>query len=87
MKKTWLASAIPALLFTYAFTNSINVSVNYEAVVDEKYSEILYSQSALQVEYNFSSKVVGYVGYQVDLGNDINVAENNVWMIGGRIYL
>ncbi|WP_022943203.1 porin [Psychromonas hadalis] len=74
-------------IVAYAFANSINVSLNYESSTDEKKSETLYSQSALQVEYNFLPNVVGYVGYQVDLGNDINVAEDNIWMIGGRIYL
>jgi predicted porin len=78
-------------IVAYAFENSINVSLNYEAVdakrFDNSSSKTLYSQSAVQVEYNFSSNVVGYVGYQVDLGNDINVPEDNVWMIGGRIYL
>lgn len=79
-------------IVAYAFENSINVSLNYEAVdaklLEKSSSKTVYSQSALQVEYNFLSNVVGYVGYQVDLGSDLaGHKDDNVWMIGGRIYL
>ena len=77
-------------LVAYAFENSVNVSLNYEnsegKLVSGGTDRTLRSQSALQVEYNFLSNVVGYVGYQVDLGDDVS-KDDNVWMIGGRIYL
>lgn len=77
-------------LVAYAFANSVNVSLNYEnsegKIASGASSETLRSQAALQVEYNFLSNVVGYVGYQVDLGDDIT-KDDNIWMIGGRVYL
>ena len=77
------------LLVAYALANSLNVSLNYEAVKDEGGNEgTLMSQSALQVEYNFLPDIVGYVGYQVDLGSDAaNHKDDNVWMFGARVYL
>lgn len=74
-------------IIAYAFANSLNVSLNYENLEDDTQSETIYSQSALQVEYNFRPNVVGYAAYQVDLGNDKTSVEDNVWMLGARIYL
>ena len=77
------------ILVAYALANSLNFSLNYEAVEDEGGNEgTLLSQSAVQVEYNFLPNTVGYVGYQMDLGSDaVNHKDDNVWMIGARIYL
>ncbi|TEW53362.1 porin [Psychromonas sp. RZ22] len=76
-------------LVAYAFDNSLNISLNYEMAKDEAGSDgKLASQSAIQAEYNFAPQVIGYVGYQVDLGSDLAAhKDNNVWMFGGRILL
>jgi predicted porin len=77
----------------YALANSLNLSINYEAVVDESTGsnngDTIYSQSALQVEYNFLPNVVGYAGYEIDLGGDgqYDTKKDNTWMFGGRVYL
>ncbi|MDO6707595.1 porin [Photobacterium sp. 1_MG-2023] len=78
--------AIEALL-AYALPNSLNLSVNYESVEDDKNNNTIFSQSALQAEYNFTSSFVGFAGYQFDLGNDINVPEDDKWIFGMRYYL
>jgi len=87
---TYAESQDSEFLVAYAFENSVNVSINYEnsegKLTNGGHDLTLRSQSALQVEYNFLSNVVGYVGYQVDLGDDIT-KDDNVWMIGARIYL
>ncbi|MDD9180347.1 MULTISPECIES: porin [Aliivibrio] len=74
-------------LFAYALDNSLNLSVNYESVVDNDASKTVYSTSAIQAEYNFTKKFVGFTGYQFDLGNDYNNKEDNKWMLGARYYL
>jgi predicted porin len=74
----------------YALDNSLNFMVNYEAVIDDKRNDTVYSQTAIQVEYTFLPNVMGYVGYEIDLGGDgvyDNEDENNIWTIGTRIYL
>ena len=58
-----------------------------EAVVDDKASKTQYSQSALQAEYTFTPKFMGFAGYQFDLGNDIGVKEEDKWTIGARYFL
>lgn len=79
------------VLVAYALANSLNFSLNYEASVNESAGsvngETLYSHSAAQVEYNFASNFVGYAGYQIDLGNDVTQAENDMWKLGVRFYL
>ena len=80
-------------IVAYALANSLNLSINYEAVVDEasgvNNGDTIYSQSAFQVEYNFLPNVVGYAGYQIDLGGDgaYDTKKDNTWMFGGRVYL
>jgi len=80
------SSAYEALL-AYSFDNSVNLSVNYESVIDNDDSKTVYSTSALQAEYNFTKKFVGFTGYQFDLGNDYNSDKDNKWMLGARYYL
>ena len=55
------------LLASYALSNSLNLSVNYEVIEDDKKSETVFSTTALQAEYNFTSQFVGFAGYQFDL--------------------
>ncbi|NAW57694.1 MULTISPECIES: porin [unclassified Vibrio] len=74
-------------LLAYAFANSLNISINYEGVEDDKNNDTIYSQMALQAEYNFTPSFVGFAGYQFDLGNDIDVAEDDMWLLGVRYYL
>ncbi|WP_367989424.1 porin [Vibrio sp. NTOU-M3] len=73
-------------LLAYAM-NGVNLSVNYEAVEDDKANQTLYSQSALQAEYNFTPNLTGFAAYQFDLGNDVNVAEEDYWTLGVRYFL
>ncbi len=77
------------LLASYAFSNSINVSVNYEAVEDDKESATVYSTSALQAEYNFTSNFVGFAGYEFDLQGSGTYKDkaDDKWLIGARYYL
>ncbi|GLS91695.1 outer membrane protein N [Psychromonas marina] len=74
-------------LVAYAFENSVNVSLNFEEVTNDTTNQTELSQTAVQVEYNFAPSVVGYAGYQFDLGTDISTKKDNVWMIGARVYL
>lgn len=77
------------LLASYALSNSLNLSVNYEAVEDDKNSETVYSTSALQAEYNFTSQFVGFAGYQFDLqGSGVYKEKaDDQWLMGARYYL
>ncbi|MEZ8203791.1 MULTISPECIES: porin [Vibrio] len=77
------------LLASYALSNSLNLSVNYEAVEDDKNSETVYSTSALQAEYNFTSQFVGFAGYQFDLqGSGVYKEKaDDQWLLGARYYL
>jgi predicted porin len=76
-------------LASYALANSLNLSVNYEAVEDDKNSETVYSTSALQAEYNFTSQFVGFAGYQFDLqGSGVYKEKaDDQWLLGARYYL
>jgi predicted porin len=74
-------------IVAYALSNSLNLSVNYEALNDTKASETVYSHSAIQAEYNFTPKFVGFAGYQFDLGSDVYSKENDMWNMGVRYYL
>ncbi|WP_028863556.1 porin [Psychromonas aquimarina] len=75
-------------LAAYALANSLNFSVNFEEVENDKLNKTVSSTSALQVEYNFLSNVVGYAGYQFDLGGDgiYDTKKDDMWMFGGRVY-
>lgn len=77
------------LLASYALSNSLNLSVNYEAVEDDKNSETVYSTSALQAEYNFTSQFVGFAGYQFDLQGSGSYKDkaDDQWLLGARYYL
>lgn len=77
------------LLASYALSNSLNLSVNYEAVEDDKNSETVYSTTALQAEYNFTSQFVGFAGYQFDLqGSGLYKKDaDDQWLMGARYYL
>ncbi len=75
-------STVSEFLVAYAFANSLNVSVNYENVEDTKENNTERSESAIQAEYNFTNKFVGFTGYQFDLEGD-----DNKWMLGARYYL
>ncbi len=79
-------SDVTEAIVAYALENSLNFSVNYEALEVDPYK--VSSELAFQVEYHFISNVVGYAGYQVDLGSDdTSYIEDDQWMFGGRIYL
>lgn len=83
-------SSATEFIIAYSFANSLNVSLNYETVEDTLRDETIFSQSALQAEYNFSEKFVGFVAYQVDLGSDVadyEDNENDQFNIGIRYYL
>jgi predicted porin len=66
--------------------NDWTFSVNYESVEDDKASDTLFSQSALQAEYAVTPAFVTFAAYQFDLGNDIDVEENDYWTLGARYY-
>ncbi|MFH4820037.1 porin [Vibrio alginolyticus] len=66
--------------------NDWTFSVNYEAVEDDKANDTLFSQSALQAEYAVTPAFVTFAAYQFDLGNDIDVKENDYWTLGARYY-
>ncbi|MDE1335237.1 porin [Vibrio aestuarianus] len=76
-------------LASYALANSLNLSINYEAVEDDKMSETVYSTTALQAEYNFTSHLVGFAGYQFDLqgSGDYKQKADDQWLLGARYYL
>ncbi|ANQ18771.1 porin [Vibrio natriegens] len=65
--------------------NDWTFSVNYESV-DEDDLDTLYSQMALQAEYAVTPAFYTFAGYQIDLGNDINEEENDLWILGARYY-
>lgn len=78
------------VLAAYALPNSLNIIVNYEATEDKSAGGVgtLSSQAALQFEYNIQKDLVGYAGYQVDLGSDLaGYKEDNQWMLGARFFL
>ncbi|MBR9787522.1 MAG: porin [Vibrionaceae bacterium] len=66
--------------------NDWTFSVNYESVDDEDANDTLYSQMALQAEYAVTPSFYTFAGYQIDLGNDIDVEENDNWTVGARYY-
>ena len=75
------------ILLAYSLGNGVNLSVNYEAEIDSKNELTQFSQSALQAEYNFSPNLVGFAGYQFDLGNDLDLDEEDFWTFGARYFL
>ncbi|MEZ8284153.1 porin [Vibrio splendidus] len=77
------------LLAAYALSNSLNLSVNYEAVEDDKLSDTVFATTALQAEYNFTSQFVGFAGYQFDLQGSGMYKDkaDDQWLLGARYYL
>lgn len=79
-------------LVSYAFENSLNLIMNYEKVEGKETKSLSDKDTAredlaLQAEYNFTPKFIGYTAYQFDL-NDKNKREtDNKWLIGARYYL
>jgi predicted porin len=66
--------------------NDWTLSVNYEAVEDDKDNKTLYSHSALQAEYAVTSSFYTFAAYQFDLGGDYGSEENDYWTLGARYY-
>lgn len=79
------------LLAAYALDNSLNFIINYEMVegraIKGDSKETAREELALQTEYNFTPKFVGYAGYQFDLNDDNGRNTDDKWTIGGRYYL
>ncbi|MEZ9701385.1 porin [Vibrio sp. 10N.261.46.E12] len=79
------------LLAAYALDNSLNFIINYEMVEgreDKGDAKVTTREElALQTEYNFTPKFVGYAGYQFDLNDDNGRKTDDKWTIGGRYYL
>jgi predicted porin len=73
---------ITEFVVAYAFSNSLNLSVNYENLENDTTGTTELTESAIQAEYNFTPKFVGFSGYQFDLEGD-----DNKWAIGARYYL
>ncbi|HHX8435194.1 TPA: porin [Vibrio diabolicus] len=78
-------------IIAYALANSLNLSVNYEMVEGKEFknskTETAREEMALQAEYNFTPKFVGYAGYQFDLNDDHGRETDDKWAIGARYYL
>ncbi|MGR4988057.1 porin [Vibrio sp. WZ-1] len=78
-------------LIAYALPSSLNLSLNYEMVEGEATkgakTETTREEMAVQAEYNFTSKFVGFAGYQFDLNNENNRKTDDKWAIGARYYL
>lgn len=78
-------------LIAYAFPSSLNLSINYEMVDGKEYKRLAEKtyreEMAVQAEYNFTSKFVGYAGYQFDLNNDKDHTQDDKWALGARYYL
>ncbi|AXY02797.1 porin [Vibrio alfacsensis] len=78
-------------LIAYALPSSLNLSLNYEKVEGKEYkrfAEKTYREEmAVQAEYNFTSKFVGYAGYQFDLNDSNNRDTDSKWALGARYYL
>ncbi|GAM73867.1 outer membrane protein N [Vibrio ishigakensis] len=71
----------------FALENSLNISLNYESHENDDASRTVFSQMALQVEYNFTPAFIGYAGYQLDLGNDYLDNDDDKYALGVRYYL
>ncbi|NOH30249.1 porin [Vibrio mediterranei] len=84
-------------ILAYGLSNSLNLSVNYESV---KYDgdkalasgyqgETIYATTAIQAEYDVTSRMRAYGGYQFDLQGTGAFKEDrdNMWMAGVRFFL
>ncbi|SEF54694.1 porin [Vibrio hangzhouensis] len=76
-------------IVAYGLTNSLNLSVNYEAVTDEKKSDTVYATSAIQAEYDIHPRVRAFVAYQFDLQGtgDYKADKDNQYAAGVRFFL
>ena len=78
-------------LLAYALPSSLNLSINYEMVEGKVRSgaktETAREEMAVQAEYNFTSKFVGYAGYQFDLNDAEGRETDDKWALGARYYL
>ena len=78
-------------LLAYALPSSLNLSINYEMVEGKVNSgdktKTAREEMAVQAEYNFTSKFVGYAGYQFDLNNEEGHTQDDKWALGARYYL
>ncbi|EOV3402522.1 porin [Vibrio parahaemolyticus] len=78
-------------LIAYALPNSLNLSINYEMVEGKELkgakTETAREEMALQAEYNFTPKFVGYAGYQFDLNDANDRKTDDKWALGARYYL
>ncbi|MFM2587309.1 porin [Vibrio sp. TBV020] len=76
-------------LLAYGLGNGLTLSVNYEGVDGKLLAaspERTYkSESAIQAEYSFTPKLVGFAGYQFDLGDDIST-DDDKWTFGARYF-
>ncbi|GAM68212.1 outer membrane protein N [Vibrio sp. JCM 19236] len=76
------------LIAAYGLDFGTNLIVNYETLEDDKSGNTKYSQVALQAEHSFTSKFVGFVAYEIDLGGDGVYGDGkDKWSIGARYYL
>ncbi|MGX9520619.1 porin [Vibrio mediterranei] len=84
-------------ILAYGLSNSLNLSVNYESV---KYDgdkvltsgyqgETIYATTAIQAEYDVTSRMRAYAGYEFDLQGTGEFKEDrdNMWMAGVRFFL
>lgn len=75
-------------LLAFGMTNGINLSVNYEAVENDKTNFTLYSQTAIQAEYSITANLVTFAGYEIDLGDDDpTTKDDDKWIVGARYFL
>ncbi|WCP69140.1 porin [Vibrio tubiashii] len=79
-------------LLAYGLGNGLNLSANYEKVEGKTSSTAAkakeFSQSAVQAEYSFTPNLVGFAGYQFDLGDDDpSTKDEDKWTFGARYFL
>lgn len=76
-------------ILAYGLSNSLNLSVNYEKVEDAQNSLTVYETSALQAEYDVTTRMRAFAGYQFDLqGEGVYKSDrDNAWIAGVRIFL
>ncbi|MDG3086333.1 porin [Vibrio hannami] len=80
-------STATEFVVAYAFSNSLNLSANYERVEDDKLNDTIRKESAIQAEYKFTPKFVGFSGYQFDLNDKKGRKKDDMWKLGVRYYL
>lgn len=84
-------------ILAYGLSNSLNLSVNYESVkydgdkvLNSGYQgETIYATTAIQAEYDVTSRMRAYAGYEFDLQGTGEFKEDrdNMWMAGVRFFL